>query len=81
MPLAAQTGVGVQIHECGRVWPGERTVPTRLACQRHQGHAGAHVAEVDAGEELRRYWWVPHTGERGVNRYRSQAEEWLPLTG
>lgn len=58
------------MERCGKRFMGEAHPAMELRCEREPGHAGAHLVEVAAPEALKRYWWVPLTGEHGVNLYQ-----------
>lgn len=59
---------------CGHICTDEGFAPDQLRCQREVGHPGAHFVDVTEDVLAKRYWWVPWTGERGVNHYPMAAE-------
>lgn len=58
------------MERCGKSFCGDVIAAEELRCQRERGHAGAHLADVGVAEVVKRYWWVPHTGESGINVYQ-----------
>lgn len=57
------------MQRCGKRFTAEGHQSTELRCQREAGHGGAHISEIKVPEALKRYWWVPLTGEHGINLY------------
>ena len=71
-------GIAVRDHRCGRRWNAANG--RRLSCQREPGHGGAHLSDLQVDGRTVRHWFVPVTGDRGVNRYRGDRAG-RPLDG